>query len=142
MSFFSKSLLKLVETKLMPRLAPLGYRVVEHEKGESFDNASVLIDGPTFHMRIIRERGQLFVDFGSFSEPGQWFDSTVVMGVLGLRGGDGWHSTDADTVLGELAVFVRENEASLKGLFEPSRFSESKGRLLAVREQQSVDRWG
>lgn len=142
MSLFSKSLLKLVNTKLMPQLASLNYRVVEHEEGESFDNAIVVVDGPGFRMRIIRERGQLFVDFGSHAEPASWFDSSVVMGLLALRDGDGWHSTKAGVVLLELAAFVLANEARLVGLFGSSRFAETKERLRAVREQQSVERWG
>lgn len=142
MPFFSKSLLKLVDTNLMSRLTPLNYRVVEHEEGQSFDNALVVVDSPAFRMRVIRERGQLFVDFGSLAEPSSWYDSSVVMGALGLRGGDGWHSTNADTVFSELADFVIANEGRLAGLFEPSRFAESKGKLVAVREQQSADRWG
>jgi hypothetical protein len=142
MSLFSPNLLKLVNSKLMPRLPSLNYRVVEHEKGQAFDNAMVIVDGPEFRMRVVRERGQLFVDFGSLAEPRSWFDSSVVMAVLGLRGGDGWHSTDADMVLFELASFVLANEARIVGLFESSLFAKSKELLLAVQKQQSDDRWG
>src|SRR4051812_3178043 len=118
MSLFSKSLLKLVDGKLVPRLAPLGFRVVEHEEGQAFDNALVILEGPELRLRVIRERGQLFVEFGSPAEPAVWFNSSVVMGLLSIGSKDGWHSTDADAVLSELAQFIYTNGSLLNGLFE------------------------
>lgn len=142
MSFFTTDFPSLVDAYVLSRLQSLGYRRVFEEKGESFDNAMVVVESPRLRVRLVRERGQLFVDFGSAAEPAVWFDSSVVMDALALRGGDGWHSTEAKATLADVAGFIATHEARLAEMFGPATFKESKQRLLAVRERQSVERWG
>ena len=142
MALFTPSLVSLVREHLMPTLSPLGYHVVSDERSDAFDNALVVVEGPELRIRVVRERSQVFVDFGSVAEPAVWFDSTVVMEFLGLRNGDGWHSTHAKTVLRELGAFLCGHKALLTETFDPSSFQTVKSRLAAVREKQSAERCG
>jgi hypothetical protein len=60
----TEALLDLVNTELLPRIAPLGFKVVETDVSESFDNAAVTLQGPAFRVRVVRERSIVFVDLG------------------------------------------------------------------------------
>ena len=54
-----------VNVELMPAIAPLGFAVVQSSVADSFDNASVELEGLAFRLRALRERGDVFVDIGA-----------------------------------------------------------------------------
>jgi hypothetical protein len=139
---FTPSLVSLVDKHLLSRLGPLGYRRVADEKFDSFDDAIVVMERSPLRIRVLRDRGQIFVDFGSVAELTVWFDSHVVMEALSLRERTGWNSTNAKAVLADLAGFVVAYDSQLNAMFESATFKESKARLVGVREKQSVERWG
>ncbi len=137
-----EDLLGLVESHLLSSAAQHGMRVVSHEESGSFDNALVVLQGGDVRVRVIRERSQVFVDFGSSSEPAVWFDSAVVMEYLGLSDTAGWHDRDGAGVLKGLADFLRAFWLELSVRFSPATFPVAKQELTRVREEQSVRRFG
>lgn len=142
MSQRATGLRELVEALLMPQVAHLGFRVVSYEQAKVFDNAMVVAQGHELRVRVVRERGEVFVDFGSTAQPAVWFDSSVVMEYLGLRGSDGWHSSDAQAVLSDLGGFIAEHVRALEGKFALSEFAMTRKELVVVRERQDIARWG
>lgn len=138
----SEDLLSLVKTHLLPAVAQHGMRVLSHEESGSFDNAFVVLQKGDVRVRVLRERSQVFVDFGSSAEPAVWFDSAVVMEYLGLSENAGWHGRDSTVVLRGLADFLRTFESELAARFSSGNFTATKRELTRVREDQAVRRFG
>ncbi|HET9986561.1 MAG TPA: hypothetical protein VFQ38_23490 [Longimicrobiales bacterium] len=138
----SRPLHELVEKYLLPEVASKGMRVVHQEASTSFDNAFVVLQSDDLRVRVVRERGQVFADFGSAAEPGTWFDSAVVMEHLGLSESAGFHDRDAAKALRGLAKFLRALWDELAAEFSSAAFAATKRELIAVRERRDVRRFG
>src|SRR4051812_10415344 len=95
----SDDLLDLVKIELLPVVETLGFRVVENQTGRSFDNASVTLHPPFLRLRVVRDRGRMFLDIGPPSPANTWFDSAVVVDYLGLSDNAGFHDEDARRML-------------------------------------------
>jgi hypothetical protein len=137
----SETLLSLVESNLLPGVDSLGMSVLTHEESGSFDNALVVLQAGDIRIRIVRERSQVFVDFGSSGEPAVWFDSAVVMEYFGLSETAGWHDRDGIGVLRGLAEFLRVFQGELATRLSPANFPVTKQGLTSVREEQATRRF-
>lgn len=138
----SEDLLKLVNEELLPTLAPFGFRVVESEAAESFDNAYVVLEAPALRIRVLRERSIVVLDVGPTSEPNTWFDSAVLMDYLGLSPDGGFHDRDARGVLRGAGAFIVSMWNDLTAKFGRHQLAVTKKELSAVREQRAARLFG
>lgn len=127
-------LLRLIETELLPRIAKRGFRVVQSEVTDSFDNASVILESPELRLRVLRERSQVFADVGPVAEPGTWFDSAVVMDYLGLSADAGFHDRDHHKVLQGIGAFVNAMWDDLRSRFAKEQLDRTKRELEELKE--------
>jgi hypothetical protein len=133
----SEPLLALVQESLLPALEPLGFSVAHSDVSASFDNAMVTLQSSKLQLRIVRERGLLFADFGPASTPGSWFDSAVVIDYLGLSAESGIHDRNARVVLAGMSAFVRACQAELEMHFSPSHLAATTSALTALRNARA-----
>ncbi len=130
-------LLALVEECLLPSLAPRGFSIVHSDVSMSFGNAVVTLHAPRLRIRVVRERGLLFADFGSSATPLTWFDSAVIMDYLGLSAAAGFHDRNARVVLAGVAAFVGAFQAELELQFSPARLASTMTALNALRSTRA-----
>ena len=131
-------LLTQVRRELLPLLQPLGFEVVQSEESESFDNASTVLQSPDFRIRVVRERGVSFADFGPLAEPGTWFDSAVVLDYLGLSESAGFHERDLSTMLRGLGGFIVAFVDDMRAQFQEQDLARRKGALTALKEARTA----
>jgi hypothetical protein len=137
-----EDLLNLVNEELLAVLTPLGFEVVHSETSDSFDNGSVLLEAPDLRIRIVRERGQVFADFGPPSEPNTWFDSAVVTDYLGLSSRAGFHDRNARGVLQGVGAFVTSFHDELGAKFDRQHLANAKKELDALKEIRAAKLFG
>lgn len=91
------------------RQVSLELPVVHHETGSAFgDTLCILSDGSVLY-RIVRDRGQLFLDIGRMAEPIAWVDSTAASGVPGDR-----RTEAAFPDLSGIAAYIQQNRSKFK----------------------------
>lgn len=137
-----EDLLQLVNEELLPTLAPLGFRVVESEAAESFDNAYVVLEAQELRVQVLRERSVVVLAMGPTFEPNTWFDSAVLMDYLGLSPEGGFHDRDARGVLRGAGAFITSMWKELTIMFGQQRVVTTKQELNALREQRAATRYG
>ena len=137
-----EGLLDIVRRELLPALGPLGFEVVESEAADVFDNATVTLQGPDLRVRIVRERSEVFADFGPRAEPGTWFDSAVLFDYLCLSSQAGFHDRDVSGVLRGIAAFVRSFHGELARAFQPSSLAITKQAIEALKERRAQKLFG
>jgi len=134
--------LDLVNAELLPAIARLGFAVVESYVADSFDNASVELAGPTFRLRAFRERGDVFVDIGPVSEPGQWLDSDLMLEHLGLMSSTSDRSREASAALRGAAGWVTTFHAELSELLDTQHLPATKHAIVELGEQRALRMFG
>lgn len=127
-----------VRQELLPLLLPLGFEVVRSEESDSFDNASTVLQSSDFRIRVIRERGISFADFGPLAEPETWFDSAVVLDYLGLSESAGFHERDLSAMLRGLGGFIIAFVGDLRTLFQDQDLAQRKSALIALKEARAA----
>jgi len=115
-----------------------GFRVVQHERSASFGNEEIVIQSERLRLRFVRDRGTVFVDFGSNSEPQAWFDSDVVIAFLELSREGGFHSRDPSEVVNGITSLLQSCSKELYGFFSEANFATSKRRLEALRDARAA----
>jgi hypothetical protein len=134
--------LDLVNAELMPAIAPLGFAVVQSSVADSFDNASVELEGLAFRLRAFRERGDVFVDIGPASEPGQWLDSDLMLEYLGLMSSTSDRSREASAALGGAAAWVTTFHAELSELLDAQHLPATRRVIGDLGEQRAARMFG
>ena len=135
-------LLTAVREELLPDVSELGFQLVAQDQSDSFDNATVTLEAGDVCVRIVRERSQVFVDFGSVAKPGLWFDSTVVFDFLGIARDGGFHSTDTTAVLRGLSSLLRAFWPEIKSRFGRDTFARTESALTTLRNAKAAERLG
>jgi hypothetical protein len=138
----SEDLLQSVRGLLLPALAPRSFEVVEAENFDSFDNALVVLRSPNLRLRITRERGQLLIDFGAAREPGQWFDSDIVLELLGLSTDTSFRGSDAGTVFRGVGAFLRTFGDELEEKLDEAHLAATKRQIEALKERRAERLFG
>ena len=96
------------------------FRLVSAETSPSFGDALADFESPTLRVRVLRDRGQIFIDVAPAEDPATWFDLPLMLTFLGetdaaaalLAGGQGdmrevaallqAHYDDIERTLGQL----------------------------------------
>lgn len=132
----------LVEKDLLPCVGSIPLKVVSHSEPSSFDNAEVILTAGNVHLRVIRERGLVFVDIGPTSSPGVWFNSSIVFEFLDLSAVAGWHEESGEVAMAGLCSFLKSCWAELNTAFCSSAVEASTSRLREIAEVQAKRRFG
>lgn len=135
-------LMDVVEAIFLPAVASLGFAVVDEETSSSFDNATVTLQADPLRLRIVRERSQVFVDFGSVVAPTTWFDSAVVLDYLELGKEGGFHQKDAERTTRALARLIHSVWGELVSKFSAQSFPETERALTILRNRRAAERLG
>jgi hypothetical protein len=121
-----------------------GFAVVDYQDSpERFGNASVVLQssGP-LRLRVGRDKGQLFVDFGSTVEPDYWLDVHFVLDhVLGPG------RPDVDDPLGGISLepvgaILAECYQKLDQAFSPSAYAQTKSAVRRLHAQWMHSEFG
>ena len=131
-----------VQEGLVSKLKPLGFEITQSEIADVFDNASVTLQGPGLQIRIVRERGEIFADFGPSSNVGLWYDSAVVMDYLGLSAEAGFHDRNLDAVLRGVASFVTTCGFELSRKFDEAHLATTRKELEDLKQRRAEDLFG
>ncbi len=134
-------LLVAVEKELMPLVARLPLRIVEHREGTSFDLASVTLEGGNVQVQLQRERGPIHTGFSPVTARFKRFDSFVLMEYLGLSKNHGLTGTDLNVVLRGLAAFLIRCWKDLDSAFAHDRAPQTIEQLHAIQLAQDKARW-
>lgn len=138
----SDDLLQAAQRNLLPALEPLGFEVTESQTFDSFDNARVVLQNAELRICVIRERGQLGVDFGPPTEPGTWFDSDIIFEHLGLSSGSSFEGARAEDVLRGVAAFVVACRTELTRMFDVVHIADTKRELKILMERRAERLFG
>lgn len=111
-------------------------RVVEEEVANSFDNAEVVLRGDEIRVRIVRERGQVFVDLRPSFGPTEWVDSAHVRWLL-----TGVEPGTAEWKLPDLAAWLESNLHELGSRFSASKYRQTLTELRWLREESARRRF-
>jgi hypothetical protein len=130
--------LDLVNAELMPAIAPLGFVIVHNQVSVSFGDALVEVEAPTLRLRAIRDRSQVFVDFGPVSERATWFDSDLVLEHLGPMSSTSHRSRDATTVLRATATFLTSFREELETLLDAHHLPDTKREMEMLGERRAA----
>ena len=134
--------LELVGSILTPALAEVGLLVTDTRAGDSFGDAYAVFDGQDFRVRVIRDRGQVFVDIASATEATNWFNLPIVAAVLGFEASNEAPGIDDETKLSWIATLVRSQAKNLEAAFTPAHYKRTKQRLEEAEERSKVMRFG
>jgi hypothetical protein len=135
-------LLQLVTTHLLSRIERLGFEVEKSQTFDIFDNARVVLRGPSVRMLVVRERGQILVAFGPPSEPATWFDSDTVVEYLGLSVDHSFSLTNASDALRGAGAFAGACNAELSRMFDDQHLEGTKRELKALKERRAERLFG
>ena len=138
----SEELAQLVRVHLLSAIAALGFEITETESFDSFDNARVVLRSNELRVLVVRERGQILIDFGPPSEPAIWFDSDIVLEHLGLSVDRSFsRENDVDALRGA-AAFVLACRSELTRLFDGRHLATTKHELKALKERRAERLFG
>ena len=139
----SASLYSDVTQDLLPQLVPLGAEVVGHSGEGPFGDALVVISIGGLGFRVIRDRGQLFVEVGAIGSGEEWFDASLVDALL---------SPDPKTVAGAtpsrpvgmsaIAKYVISRLAQFRDLFSRERYPRTRKQLEDLKRTRVAARFG
>jgi hypothetical protein len=132
------SLVALVKSVMVDAHPEWSFSTVESESESSFDNAFVVLQSNELRLRVLRDRGTVFLDIGSLVEPSTWFDSAVVADWLSLSDSGGIHGSDVPTVLASIAELMRGVGLELRDAFSASRFAAVKAQLIKTRDARAA----
>lgn len=135
-------LLKEVQALLPSVIDSLPLRILEHRESASFGDAVVVLQAGELRIRVVRERGQVFADFGSASNTSRWFDSAVVLDVMDLSKIGGFHESETRASLSALAAFLRDCGKELMSLFSSERFPTTEQQLDEVQRSRAARQFG
>lgn len=125
--------------------APLidrGYEAIDRQLYEQhFGSGWVLLERGDVRIRILNDRGQWFVEFGSAAAPDEWFDARLVLKEIDAKPQD--DGTD-ERALESLCKLLTDTAPRWEVLFLRATFATARRSLRAreielAREQFGVD---
>jgi hypothetical protein len=117
-----------------------GFSVVEPDAGAELGERIVFLAHDDVRMRILRERGQWFVDVGCVNHAGEWFDIRTVFRALGEATTDVPPEDDAG-----LAQFIREiakQSPRWEAGFHKNKYPTLRRQLRALEIASARERFG
>jgi hypothetical protein len=120
-----------------------GYEPPLYEPSQSFDNAELEYRSAAMRVRVLRERGQVFVDLGpALGVPAYWFDLPVVLCYLGERGEADRLVAGGQRDVAAVAELLRRHYDRIAPLFAPARYAETTRHLTELRRVRADQMFG
>lgn len=118
-----------------------GFRIVrDAEEPTHFDNASVDLKRGNVMARVIRERGQHFIELTSKRDPAEWFDASLILRLLNVRELAPYGvNSDAVATLAQHLVRIIDQ---IEDAFSRKQWLDTVERLRALRELRWQERLG
>lgn len=117
-------------------------RFVEGEEGSSFGNAVAVFEGGTLRLRVVRDRGQVFADFGSTVDSTEWFDSRVVASLLETEVDANVGGSDIQLALSGIARFAQDHDGQLEHRFSGAQYQNTKKKLEEIQRNSALNQLG
>jgi hypothetical protein len=107
------------------------------------NDALVVLESPALRMRIIRDRGQVSVEFGPVFAQNTWVSGDWLLTLLDEKGAHPFVSDTSSVVRMErLGEFVEQNLERLEELFSPSVLPSTQRTVAEVQEESARQRFG
>ena len=118
-----------------------GFRPAEQVSAPaSFGDALARFEGPDFQLRVLRERGQLFVEVGVVNQTDDWFDLRKVLEFLGEAGSISLEPDEQGLDL--LRIKLEKEYQRIRELFAPDRFGLNRISLREFEKEYARRRFG
>lgn len=113
------------------------FRIAGSQVSVSNGGDSVLdIESSELRMRVVRDRGQLFLDIQPATQTKEWFSVDIVMRMItGIPRG----SAELDE---DCAVFLDVHLDEIRELFSPGNWTSTMSALKKIEKQRSKDLFG
>lgn len=123
-----------VESVVARYLSPLGFTCRATERSEAFGNAWVILEGGNLRLRLVRDRGQIFLDLGSMHDPDEnLFDSAIVVEHLNPGSRPEASNWSGEHSLKQIAQFVSILSSELQSAFSLQRYAGTTAALRAIQ---------
>jgi hypothetical protein len=123
-----------VERSFAKLVAECGFRVlVGGYEAEDFGNALVVLESDSYSIRLVRDRGQVFVELASSEDPGNWYGLGRVLVVL--RGKPEEEETWSGSVnLDDASAVIEKYHAGLSEILGLGRYARTRAELDRLGE--------
>jgi hypothetical protein len=102
----------------------------------------VELSAPRIALRVIRERGQGFVDVRAQEDPGTWFDLDAILRLLKADAESRREVASGNASLESLASIVNRYLGDIEAHFDKAGYRETKTRLSGILDKRAEERWG
>lgn len=118
-----------VESKFAKLVERRGFRILAGGyDAESFGNALVVLESDDYSIRLVRDRGQVFVELASPIDPGNWHGLGRVLAAL--HGGPEEDRAWSGTVnLSDVASLIEASHEALAEGLGPRRYERTRAEL-------------
>lgn len=126
-----------------------GFSLVHEEVFPSFDNAELVFQSRDCRIRVLRERGEIYVDASPLPPTDYWVDLATIVGFL-TQGIDAWqyeyisgdYEFRIERQLAKTADKLRSYIGQICELFRDENFAQRRSELEKFKHQRFVKRWG
>ena len=119
-----------------------GFRVVSHEARPSFGDALADFESPTLRVRVLRDRGQIFIDVAPAQDPPSWFDLPLLLTFLGEPDAAASLLAGGQSDMREVAALLRAHYDDIERTLGQSRSPDVVRRLGQLRLARAAARFG
>lgn len=134
--------LKKVNEAFAPLLTAHKFVLVEQQTSGFFGDALAVFQSGDLRLRVVRYRGQVFLDFGPAAEPEAWLDSVFVAEYLDGMGEPEFVDSSGGVRLQALARYVAQNYSLLEELFSPNEFGRTKEVVTDLHQKWEHEAFG
>lgn len=111
-------------------MSSYGFKIVEDQHDASnFGNAVVVLDSSDFRIRLVRDRGQIFGEVASYSEPDKWYGIDRLYEAIGLQ-----PIPKQPVTIEDLAGALEKDLVRVEHSLQPTRFPATKKELERLGE--------
>jgi hypothetical protein len=107
------------------------FREVAEERSASFNDAFLVLYSGCVRLRVLRDRGILYIDIGPRSNINEWYDVSLVKALL--ENSSLVEATDER----ELMAFLNRSFMQLRGLFNERNFKATQQKLKRLERARA-----
>ena len=119
-----------------------GFRLADDTRRDSFGDAIVDFESATLRVRVLRDRGQVFVDVSPADGPPAWFDLPLLVKYLGDPDAASHLVASGQRDTQEAGDLLRAHYSEIEGLLGSSRSADVVRRLTSLRLARADRRFG
>lgn len=119
-----------------------GFRLADETRSDSFGDAIVDFESATLRVRVLRDRGQVFVDISPADGTPAWFDLPLLLSHLGERDAAKVLIAGGQRDAQEAADLLRAHYSEVEAMLGSSRSGDVVRRLTELRLARADRRFG